>query len=94
MLYDCFRAVLEDLQDTGQDAHPDDWEERVEDALTSLEASYGALRDSSRALIDYSALPVQTAYMFVYAVGRAEFTYEILRRFRRLQGTPLFAGNT
>ncbi len=90
MPYDCFRAVLEDLNQVGRDELGSDWEPEVTSALTTLEASYKELLNSSRSLIDYSELPAQTAYTFVYAVGRAEFTYEILKRFKDQAGKPLF----
>lgn len=89
MIYDCFRAILEDLNAAGRDEYGDEWEDKVATALLGLEDSYKELRDTNRVLIDYSELSAQTAYAFVYAVGRAEFTYEILRRFKRLAGKSL-----
>src|SRR5687767_1761878 len=88
MIYDCFRAVLRDLNEAGRQQYGDQWEPKVEEALLSLEKSYEELREPSRNLIDYSSLPFLAAYAFVYAVGRAQFMYEILRRFRNEAGAP------
>lgn len=40
--------------------------------------------------MDYGGLATQAAYIFMYAIGRADFTYQLLTRFRKLSGKPLF----
>jgi len=90
MTYGCFRAVLDDLNEAGSDEFPDDWDEEVQRSIEGLAESYAKLRKPDRDLIDYSTLPVQAAYSFMYAVGRAEFLYEILCHTRDKLGAPLF----
>lgn len=96
MIFEVFEDVLAELDSQGRAAFGRAWQQQVGDRLNALAAYYGNqnLRKPDRALIDYSGLPTQAAYVFMYAIGRAEFTYQILRRFRQALGAPLFAPGT
>jgi hypothetical protein len=96
MIFEVFEDVLAELDSQGRVAFGEDWEQHVGDRLHALAAYYGNqnLRRPDRALIDYSGLATQAAYLFMYAIGRAEFTYQILRRFRQALGAPLFPPST
>jgi hypothetical protein len=58
--------------------------------LEDLREAYDNLTVPGRSEIDYSDLATQAAYVFVYAIGRAEFTYQLLKRHRAAVGKPLF----
>lgn len=92
MTLSAFNGVLSDLEELGLEENEGGWDDEISDRLIALEAYYGNqnLRNVNRELIDYSGLPTQAAYVFMYAIGRAEFTYSLLKRFREKVGHPLF----
>jgi hypothetical protein len=85
-----FEKLLYDLDQQGQAEMPDDWEDQVADRLESLRNAYENLTSPGRPEIDYSDLATQAAYVFAYAIGRAEFTYQLLKRHRAELGEPIF----
>jgi hypothetical protein len=87
-----FEEVLCDLDHQGQEEWPDDWEDKVSSSLDLLREAYNKLTIENRAVIDYSQLSAQAAYVFAYAIGRAEFTYQLLKRHRAALGEPIFSG--
>ena len=92
MIFDVFDNVLSELNSSGEDVFGDEWHAKVAESIDGLSAYYGNqnLRNPNRQLVDYSGLPTQAAYVFMYAVGRADFTYQLLSRFREAYGKPLF----
>jgi hypothetical protein len=92
MIFDVFERVLSELDSSGEDTFGDRWQPEVAAALECLSEYYGNqnLRNPDRELVDYSGLPTQAAYTFMYAIGRADFTYQLLSRFRQALGKPLF----
>lgn len=90
MIFDAVRTVLGDLDAAGAEQYGGDWDGELAEQLAGLEASYRQLRNPNRDLIDYSRLSAQTAYLFRYVIGHAEFIAEILSRVRAEVGEPLF----
>lgn len=89
MIYDVVKNTLSALDEQGTADH-EDWETLVADRLESLEISYTNLRDPNRDLIDYSDQATQSAYVFRYVLGHAEFNYQFLKMARAKIGAPLF----
>lgn len=92
MTFGVFRTLLESMDQEGWEEYKDDWDDRVSERLVALEEAYQELRVPDRELIDYSDLSTQAAYVFMYAIGRAEFTFQLLQRVRHELGEPLFDG--
>lgn len=92
MIFPTFEMVLSELEEIGIDEHEDEWEKRVESRLNALDAYYGNknLLKRDRPLIDYGDIDTQAAYIFMYAVGRADFAYQLLKKFRKKVGKPIF----
>jgi hypothetical protein len=85
-----FRLVtplLRDLDRRGFVALGDEWDSQVRLAIQDLQDRYFQLRDKNRKLIDYSSLPVQMAYAFMYVASHADFLSQILT-----QSTKVAAG--
>lgn len=93
MIEEIFEKLLYSLDQQGQDEREDDWSEDVSTSLESLRESYDTLTVKDRAAIDYGELATQAAYVFAYAIGRAEFTYQLLKRHRAALGAPIFSGD-
>jgi Putative SAM-dependent methyltransferase len=91
MTFGAISTVLKSLDESGFEEHGDLWDDLVAERLASLEASYRILRDRDRELIDYSDISTQAAYVFMYAIGRAEFTFQIIDRFSAELDENLFA---
>jgi Protein of unknown function (DUF3115). len=89
MIFDVVRSVMTILDDQGAADH-DDWEDLLAERLASLEASYAELLKVDRELIDYSDLATQTAYVFRYVIGHAEYICQLLTMARQDTGAPLF----
>jgi hypothetical protein len=85
-----FEQALKGLHEKGLEAHQDQWMPKVKESWDSLIHSYQQLTQQDREPIDYSANEVQAAYLYAYAMPRAYFTYEMLRRHRQSTGAPLF----
>jgi Putative SAM-dependent methyltransferase len=90
MTYGAIGFVLNSLDEAGCDEHGEDWDDLLKARLDSLEKSYKELRVRDRVLIDYSDLSMQAAYLFMYAIGRAEFTYQILEQMSAESGGVFF----
>ena len=93
VIEEIFDNLLSGLDDQGQEEFDADWETRVSVSLESLRAAYEGLTVQNRDPIDYTDLATQAAYVFVYAIGRAEFTYQLLKRYRAVLGEPIFRKN-
>jgi hypothetical protein len=90
VIEEVFEDLLQTLDEQGRDEMDDDWEDAVARRLEDLREAYDGLTVGGRSAIDYSHLATQAAYVFVYAIGRAEFTYQLLKRHRAAWGKPLF----
>ena len=84
-----FEEALKALNDEGFKSHQEQWMPRVKDSWDALIQSYQLLTKQDRNPIDYSASEVQAAYIYAYAMPRAYFTHEMLRRHRQAIGAPL-----
>jgi hypothetical protein len=85
-----FDRLLESLDEQGQEEANGEWEGKVLDRLEALRAAYDNLTEQGHPVIDYSDPATQAAYVFAYAIGRAEFTYQLLKRHREALGAPIF----
>ncbi len=90
MIEEIFEKLLYSLDQQGGEQWGDRWEGKVADSLEGLRISYDNLTKSQRQAIDYSELSTQAAYVFAYAIGRAEFTYQLLKQHRAALGKPIF----
>jgi hypothetical protein len=90
MILEAVQHVLTALDEQGLADYGEAWAGMVADRLEVLKGAYENLTDENRALIDYSDLPTQAAYMFRYVLCRAEFAYQVLRRARTASAGPLF----
>ena len=90
MIEKLFDDLLGGLDQHGRDEFGLDWTEAVLSSLEGLREAYECLTVNGRVPIDYSTLPTQAAYVFTYAIGRAEFTYQLLKRYRVSLGEPIF----
>lgn len=91
MTFGAIGKLLENLDQAGADEHQDNWDNIVIKQLSELEESYKILRVRDRKLINYSELSTQLAYVFMYAIGRAEFTFEIIKRLSSAVDGKLFS---
>jgi Putative SAM-dependent methyltransferase len=87
---DTFESVLESLDQKGQEKHGSMWMNLVKDRVGSLEEAYKILNHDDRMPIDYRDLPTQAAYIFAYAMPRAYYSDEFLRRHHLALGKSLF----
>lgn len=85
-----FEQALSVLHDKGLETHQDQWMPAVKNSWDTLIQLYQQLTLQDREPIDYSASEVQAAYLYAYAMPRAFFTLEMLRRHRQAVGAPLF----
>lgn len=94
MIFEVFEDVLADLDSSGEEMFGDAWHLELRAAVERLAGYYGNqnLRNAQRELIDYGGLGTQAVYIYMYAIGRAEFTYQLLKRYRAQAGQPLFKG--
>lgn len=90
MIEEVFERLLYDIDQQGQAEMQDDWDDEVASRLESLRDAYDNLTVLGRAEIDYSDLATQAAYVFAYGIGRAEFTYQLLKGHREKLGEPIF----
>ncbi len=90
MIEAIFENLLESLHQQGQEEMAGDWEDEVVAGMEALRLAYKNLTAQGRDGIDYTGLSVQAAYIFVYAIGRAEFTYQLLKQHRAKYGEPIF----
>ena len=94
MIEAIFDNLLSSLDEQGQVECDGVWDASVSESLESLRAAYEGLTVQNRDPIDYTDLPTQAAYVFAYAIGRAEFTYQLLKRHRAALGEPIFTKKT
>lgn len=87
-----FERALAKVHSEGVKANKFLWMLRVRSSRRSLVKAYQQLTVAGREPIDYSSPPVQAAYLYSYAMPRAYFTSEMLRRHRNAIGEPLFRG--
>lgn len=91
MIEEIFENLLYSLDQQGLDEYGTNWHDSVWDSLEFLRAEYANLTDKGRKGINYSDLAVHAAYIFAYAIGRAEFTYQVLKKHRIKLGEPIFS---
>ena len=84
-----FEQALAAIHGEGSKAHKFLWMLRVRSSRSSLVKAYQQLTVADRKPIDYSSPAVQAAYIYAYAMPRAYFTSEMLRRHRNAIGKPL-----
>lgn len=74
--------VLVELDRQGIAAHGAGWDLQVATAIRGFNAAFGNgnLLIKNRKLIDYGDLATQTAYVFMYVAGHADFLHMVLRR--------------
>jgi len=94
MIESVFEILLESLDEQGVEQHGDSWDDLVADSLDQLQADYRLLIDPDREEIGYRELAAHAADVFKYAIGRAEFTYQMLVKHRAKLGRPLFPAKT
>lgn len=85
-----FENALAKVHSEGRKANKLLWMLRVRGSRNSLVKAYKQLTFASRKPIDYSSPAVQAAYLYAYAMPRAYFTSEMLRRHRSAIGNPIF----
>ena len=85
-----FEHALAEIHARGIAEHGDQWMHRVKAAYNTLVQSYQQLTQKNRHPIDYTELPAEAAYIYAYAMPRAYFTLEMLRRHRAATGKALF----
>lgn len=91
MLEKVFEKLLLQAHKRGVEAHGDNWMSIVGQRLEYLRKAYKQLTADGRDPIDYADDATQAAYLFAYAIGRAEFTYQLLKCHRQNLGHPLFS---
>ena len=90
MIEEVFEKLLYSLHQMGREQSGDAWESQISNSLEMLREEYDELTVENRGEIDYESLSTQTAYVYAYAIGRAEFTYQLLKRYRVELGQPIF----
>lgn len=90
MIAEAFENLLNSLDGEGRRQHGDAWNGLVEGRLEQLRTDYRELTDPERSVIDYADIATQAAYTYAYAIGRAFFTYELLKNHRAELGEPIF----
>ena len=68
------------------------WDAAVASSIRGLQDRYSQLRNRNRKLIDYSSLPVQMAYAFMYVSSHGDFLAQILKRAAAEITQPLLSG--
>jgi hypothetical protein len=89
-----FEQALKALHGRGISKHPTQWMSRVKNSWDLLIQLYQQLTQQDREPIDYSVCETQAAYLYAYAMPRAYFTHEMLRRHRQTMKAPLFPKGT
>ena len=92
-----FRLVtplLRELDRKGLMAFGDEWEGEVRKSIQDLQDRYFQLRDRNRKLIDYSSLPMQMAYAFMYVASHGDFLSQVLMKTSDALQGRLFAGRS
>ena len=90
MITEVFENLLNSLDEEGRAQHGDAWDGLVDERLEQLRADYRELTDPERRVIDYADIATQAAYTYAYAIGRAFFTYELLKKHCAELGEPIF----
>lgn len=85
-----FEETLCWLDELGTAKHAESWPALLRERQVSLENEYKKLSVDGRDPIDYSDIATQAVYVFKYAMPRAYFADEFLRRHREKIGAPLF----
>lgn len=73
----------------GTAAFGSEWDAKVCEAIRDLRDRYTQLRDHQRKLIDYSSLPVQMAYAFMYVGANANCLFQVMDKGQAALGKPL-----
>ena len=74
--------ILTQLDSQGRSARGEGWDGQVAQGIVNFKESYGGgnLLKSNRKLLDYSDLATQTAYVFMYVGGHADFLKQVMER--------------
>lgn len=70
--------LLRELDRRGYQQFGDEWDTKVCEAILDLRNCYTQLRERDRKLIDYSSLPVQMAYAFMYVGANANCLSQVM----------------
>lgn len=75
-------SILSGLDRQGVSERGDVWDKQVAQAIIDFGASYGGsnLLQRNRKLIDYGDLAAQTAYVFMYVAGHADFLSQVMAK--------------
>jgi hypothetical protein len=84
--------LLQDLDQQGVAQFGNDWDVKVCEAIRDLRNRYTQLRVRDRKLIDYSSLPVQMAYGFMYVGANANCLFQVLDSAEVARGRPILRG--
>lgn len=84
--------ILQELDRRGASEFGGDWDTKVCEAIRDLRDRYTQLRVRDRKLIDYSSLPVQMAYAFMYVGANANCLFQVLESAEVAQGQPILRG--
>jgi hypothetical protein len=84
--------LLQVLDRQGLFEFGDDWDVKVCEAIRDLRNRYTQLLDRNRKLIDYSSLPVQMAYAFMYVGANSNCLTQILTTAEAAAQQPIFIG--
>ena len=71
--------LLRELDVRGSAVFGADWNTKVIEAIRDLRNRYTQLRMRDRKLIDYSSLPVQMAYAFMYVGANANCLFQVMK---------------
>ncbi|AKM06257.1 hypothetical protein [Pelagerythrobacter marensis] len=93
MIIEVFENLLNSLDGEGRERYGDAWVGLVGERLEQLRSDYNELTDPGRTIIDYGDLATQAAYVYAYGVGRAFFTYELLKKHRKELEEPIFSAD-
>lgn len=84
--------LLQELDRRGIAEFGGEWDIKVCEAIRDLRNRYTQLRVRDRKLIDYSSLPVQMAYGFMYVGGNANCLFQVLESAETALGKPILVG--
>lgn len=84
--------LLKNLDQQGIARFGDAWDTKVCEAIIDLRNHYSQLRTRDRKLIDYSTLPVQMAYAFMYVGANANCLFQVFDSAEALQNNYIFRG--
>ncbi len=84
--------LLQELDRRGIATFGGEWDIKVCEAIRDLRNRYTQLRVRDRKLIDYSSLPVQMAYAFIYVGANANCLFQVLSASNHASGQQIWSG--